>query len=147
MSTKSELQGVWKQIEGAVREKWGQLTDNDLQEASGSVQKLMATIQRRTGQARDQIEETLASMMDQAESLGGQAYRTAGGIAGRAAEMAGSAAETVQNAAAGAADSLRQGVEQTKRMVAERPAQSLSICFGIGVAIGLATGMLLCRRG
>jgi len=146
MSTKSELQGTWKQIEGAVREKWGELTDNDFQEASGSIQKLVGAIQRRTGQARDQVEDSLSSMLSRAESLAGKAYQAAQNMAGKAAEVASSASEGVQNAAASAAESMQQGVEQTKRMVAERPVQSLSVCFGVGVAIGLATGLLLCRR-
>ena len=32
-----QLQGQWNQLKGQVREKWGQLTDDDLQLTGGNV--------------------------------------------------------------------------------------------------------------
>ncbi len=36
MINQQELQGSWNQIKGLVKERWGQLTDNDLAMAQGS---------------------------------------------------------------------------------------------------------------
>src|SRR5204863_284881 len=51
------LQGHWEEVKGKLREKWGQLTGDDLERFSGDVDKLVGLIQRKTGVARSAIEE------------------------------------------------------------------------------------------
>ncbi|HEX2655330.1 MAG TPA: CsbD family protein [Xanthobacteraceae bacterium] len=50
-----QMEANWKQLRGKVKEKWGRLTDDDLEEISGSREKLEGKIRNRYGQARDQI--------------------------------------------------------------------------------------------
>jgi uncharacterized protein YjbJ (UPF0337 family) len=47
------IAGQWKQLAGKIREKWGKLTDDDLQRAAGSSEYLAGRIQERYGIARD----------------------------------------------------------------------------------------------
>jgi uncharacterized protein YjbJ (UPF0337 family) len=47
------IAGQWKQLAGKIREKWGKLTDDDLQRAEGSSEYLAGRIQERYGIARD----------------------------------------------------------------------------------------------
>jgi uncharacterized protein YjbJ (UPF0337 family) len=48
------LKGQWHQLKGEVKSKWGKLTDDDLDRASGDAEQLVGRIQERYGYARDQ---------------------------------------------------------------------------------------------
>lgn len=37
------IQGKWKQLTGTIKEKWGKLTDDDLQVAEGNAEYLSAS--------------------------------------------------------------------------------------------------------
>jgi uncharacterized protein YjbJ (UPF0337 family) len=50
------MKGKLKQIKGEIKRKWGQLTDDDLKEVEGSLDKLIGRIQERTGEQRAEIE-------------------------------------------------------------------------------------------
>ena len=50
------LKGQWKQLKGSVKEKWGQLTDNELDVIDGQRDQLAGKIQERYGYTREQAE-------------------------------------------------------------------------------------------
>lgn len=50
------IQGKWKQLTGTLKEKWGELTDDDLRVAEGNRDYLVGRIQERYGIARDEAE-------------------------------------------------------------------------------------------
>lgn len=52
-----QVQGMWKQMSGKVREKWGQLTDDDLQQIAGQRDQLVGKIQERYGIAKEAAEQ------------------------------------------------------------------------------------------
>ena len=47
------IAGNWKQVKGKVKEKWGKLTDDDLDVAAGKRDQLIGKIQERYGVAKD----------------------------------------------------------------------------------------------
>ncbi|MBV8075593.1 MAG: CsbD family protein, partial [Planctomycetaceae bacterium] len=49
----------WKELKGKVKEKWGQLTDDDLEQAAGRRDQLVGALQRRYGYERDRAEREL----------------------------------------------------------------------------------------
>ena len=51
-----EVEGKWKQLMGSAREKWGKLTDDDLDVIGGKKDKLVGKLQERYGWAKDQAE-------------------------------------------------------------------------------------------
>jgi len=51
------IEGNWKQVKGAVREQWGKLTDNDLEQIAGRKDQLVGRIQERYGIARDAAQQ------------------------------------------------------------------------------------------
>ncbi|MFX1677395.1 CsbD family protein [Paraburkholderia sp. A2WS-5] len=53
------IKGQWKQLSGKLKAKWGKLTDDDLQVASGNSEYLVGRIQERYGIARDEAERQL----------------------------------------------------------------------------------------
>jgi len=51
-----QVAGQWKQLKCKVKEKWGDLTDDDLDKISGKRDQLVGTIQQRYGIAKDEAE-------------------------------------------------------------------------------------------
>ncbi len=51
------IKGKWKQLSGTLKEKWGKLTDDDLQVAEGNSEYLAGKIQERYGMAKDEAEK------------------------------------------------------------------------------------------
>lgn len=48
----NKVQGNWKQLTGSVRQQWGNLTDDDLEQIAGNRDKLSGKIQERYGVAQ-----------------------------------------------------------------------------------------------
>jgi uncharacterized protein YjbJ (UPF0337 family) len=53
------LKGQWMQLKGKVREKWGKLTNDDIDQIQGRAQQLVGKIQERYGIARAEAEKQL----------------------------------------------------------------------------------------
>ena len=54
-----QVEGNWKQLAGKVKEKWGDLTDNDLTKIAGKRDQLVGVLQERYGFEKDQAEKEL----------------------------------------------------------------------------------------
>jgi uncharacterized protein YjbJ (UPF0337 family) len=52
-----QLEGKWTQNKGKVKEKWGKLTDDDLDVINGRRQQLVGKIQERYGLAKEAAEK------------------------------------------------------------------------------------------
>ena len=50
------LKGQWTQLKGQIREQWGKLTNDDLDQIQGRSEQLIGRIQERYGVARDEAE-------------------------------------------------------------------------------------------
>ena len=53
---RDSLEGRWTQLKGKVREQWGKLTDDDLDEVRGRAEQLIGKVQHRYGVAKDEAE-------------------------------------------------------------------------------------------
>ena len=51
------IKGQWKQFKGKVKEKWGDLTDDDLDIIDGKRDQLVGKLQERYGYAKDEAEK------------------------------------------------------------------------------------------
>lgn len=49
------IAGNWKQFRGKIKEKWGDLTDDDLDKIAGRRDQLEGKIQERYGLGKDQV--------------------------------------------------------------------------------------------
>jgi uncharacterized protein YjbJ (UPF0337 family) len=54
-----QVNGKFKQLAGEIKREWGQITDDDMTQAEGNMEKLVGKIQERTGERRDAIEKWL----------------------------------------------------------------------------------------
>ena len=62
------LQGQWKQLKGQVRQWWGKITDDDLEEIAGRKDKLLGMLQERYGYTRERAEEEVNKRLDEFEA-------------------------------------------------------------------------------
>lgn len=59
---KDELKGKWRQLRGQIKRKWGQLTDDELDQIDGNYDILVGKIQEKYGTTRQQIEHELNAL-------------------------------------------------------------------------------------
>lgn len=53
------VKGRWKEFKGGVRQLWGQLTDDELEETKGEMTSIAGLIQRKYGESKESVEEKL----------------------------------------------------------------------------------------
>ncbi len=53
--TTIEMRGDWNIAKGKLKQKWAQLTDDDLRYADGKQDELIGRIQKRTGESREAV--------------------------------------------------------------------------------------------
>ena len=51
-----QMKGKWKQMKGSVKERWGKLTDDDIDVINGQQEQLVGKIQECYGISRDQAD-------------------------------------------------------------------------------------------
>lgn len=51
-----QIEGNWKQFTGKAREQWGDLTDDEVQQAKGNREQLAGVIQKKYGIAKEEAE-------------------------------------------------------------------------------------------
>ena len=64
---KDILEGNWKQLRGQVKETWGRLTDDELDQINGHRDVLAGMLQERYGYTRQQAERSINDFLDQLE--------------------------------------------------------------------------------
>jgi uncharacterized protein YjbJ (UPF0337 family) len=52
-----QIEGKWKQLKGQAQQKWGDLTDDDLDVVNGKREELVGRVQARYGVAKDVAEK------------------------------------------------------------------------------------------
>lgn len=56
---KLQIKGNWNQVKGKLKQKYGQLTDDDLQYAEGKEEELLGRLQSKTGKAKEDLLEEI----------------------------------------------------------------------------------------
>jgi len=54
-----QVQGKWNRLKGSVKERWGKLTDDDLDIIAGKQDQLAGKIQERYGITREQAQREI----------------------------------------------------------------------------------------
>jgi uncharacterized protein YjbJ (UPF0337 family) len=60
--TKLEFKGSWNEAKGKLKQKYGQLTDDDLAFAEGKDDELLGRLEKKLGKAKDAIREEIAKL-------------------------------------------------------------------------------------
>jgi len=139
MTTKEEVQGTWNQLAGAVKSKYAQITGDDLASVNGNVQQLAGVIQRKTGKAKEEVDDFLRSVSNSTAS-------TVGKISEAASDIASKTTDTLRDGYDYAREVSRDGVKAATETVQKRPGESMLLAMGIGVVAGLIIGTSMCGR-
>ncbi|MEQ8469727.1 MAG: CsbD family protein [Marinoscillum sp.] len=57
-----QIKGNWNQLKGQLKEKYGELTDDDLKMAEGKADELIGILQEKTGKSAEQLEEEILEL-------------------------------------------------------------------------------------
>lgn len=60
--TKLKFNGSWNEIKGKLKQKYAQITDDDLLFAEGKDEELLGRLQQKVGQTKEQLRETIARL-------------------------------------------------------------------------------------
>ena len=55
MTTKLQFKGGWNEAKGKLKQKYGQLTDDDLTFAEGKEDELLGRLQQKLGKTKDDL--------------------------------------------------------------------------------------------
>ena len=53
------IEGKWKQLKGATKVKWGELTDDELDQIDGNKDKLAGKLQEKYGWTKEEADEQI----------------------------------------------------------------------------------------
>ena len=59
---KLSFRGSWNEIKGKLKQKYGQLTDDDLKFVEGKEDEMFGRLQQRTGRTREQLREEIEKL-------------------------------------------------------------------------------------
>jgi uncharacterized protein YjbJ (UPF0337 family) len=59
---KLQMKGSWNEIKGKLKQKYGQLTDDDLAFADGKEDELLGRLQKRLGRTKDELRAEIEDM-------------------------------------------------------------------------------------
>jgi uncharacterized protein YjbJ (UPF0337 family) len=61
----NRIEGSWKQLKGRIKERWGDLTDDDLDRIAGRRDQFEGLIQQRYGLTKDQAHRQIEEWFDE----------------------------------------------------------------------------------
>ena len=59
--TKLQFKGTWNEVKGKLKQKYGQLTDNDLAFSEGKDDELLGRLQQKVGKTKDELRREIES--------------------------------------------------------------------------------------
>ena len=62
--TWDEIKGNWVQYKGRLKEKWGELTDDDVDRIEGKRDQLLGVLQKNYGRTREAAEREIRDFED-----------------------------------------------------------------------------------
>jgi uncharacterized protein YjbJ (UPF0337 family) len=60
--TKLKFNGSWNEIKGKLKQKYAQLTDDDLLFAEGKDEEVLGRLQQKVGETKENLRETIAKL-------------------------------------------------------------------------------------
>jgi uncharacterized protein YjbJ (UPF0337 family) len=60
--TNLQLKGTWNEVKGRLKQKYGQLTDDDLRFAEGKDDELLGRLQQKLGKTKEELRKEIESL-------------------------------------------------------------------------------------
>src|SRR5271165_1706171 len=105
------IQGGWNHLCALARQRWSQLTDDDLRVQEGNIEQLIGRIQQKTGEGREAIEAFFSEMSSRGSSA-----------VAHAAEAAGQYVHQVS-------DQIRERYDRAEGLVRHHPTETVVTAF------------------
>ncbi len=137
MVNHEELKSHWQEVKDRLQRNWGELSDKQLTQFTGTPSDLIGAIQRTTGASWQEVESFLSAALRECRSASHQM----GGLAERYGEQASQFARDGYDQLAAATAQYSKKVAKT---VKKRPVESLAIAFGVGIVVSAV--VLLSKR-
>ena len=114
------IDSTWNQVKGKLRQRYGQLTDDDLQFAEGKGEEMLGRVQHKLGLGAEAFHSMLNDMKESASSaqddLAGAAKEKFAAAKAKATEVAGN----VKDKAAEVAGSVKEKAGEVATVVREK---------------------------
>jgi uncharacterized protein YjbJ (UPF0337 family) len=62
MTTKLELKGNWNEVKGKLKQKYAQLSDDDLTFTEGKEDELLGRLQQKVGKTKEDLRKEIESL-------------------------------------------------------------------------------------
>jgi uncharacterized protein YjbJ (UPF0337 family) len=122
------IQGEWSHLCSLAKQRWTQLTEDDLRGLEGNIEQLVGRIQQKTGEGRDAIEAFFSEMAARGSSAVAQATEAAGQYARQVG------------------GEVRERYESAEGLVRRHPTETVVVAFGVGLLAGLIAGLTIRAR-
>lgn len=135
MVTEQHVKGGWNELKGQAKQNWGELNDEELTKFEGSLDEFFGLLQRKTGDARVEIEQWFSNLSDDYRSILARTTNTAREYMQNASAAAGEQAGRLR-------DQVHAGQIEAERLVRRRPGESVAVAFGVGIITGVVVGLM-----
>jgi uncharacterized protein YjbJ (UPF0337 family) len=133
--------GSWNRIKGKLKQKYAQLTDDDLLFAEGKGQELLGRLQAKLGLSEPAVVGLLHELKDSAEALGETVREKVSEAATHVGEvMSDAKAKFVEGAGAACDDVSKRAhslAEKAQHYVAREPVKALLTALAVGFVAGM----------
>ncbi len=58
------VEGKWKQMKGAVQNRWGKITDSDFEQIKGNRERFIGIVQERYGKDKEEAKKEVNEYID-----------------------------------------------------------------------------------
>lgn len=58
------LKGKWHQVKGSIKTQWGKLTNDEVDQVDGNVERLVGLVQERYGYMKDRAEQEVNDFLN-----------------------------------------------------------------------------------
>jgi uncharacterized protein YjbJ (UPF0337 family) len=150
MVDQATFQGNWNQIKGKIKEKYGQMTDDDLQSFNGNMDQLIGKIQQRTGEGKQQVEEFLGTLSGGTSNILEKGRHIAEDAMQRGQEYMNQGVqrsrEMWEQTSGQVGERFSDGYHQAEDTIKSYPTQAVAVAFAAGLVTGLGMCLLAGRR-
>jgi len=60
--TTLKFKGTWNEVKGKLKQKYGQLTDDDLLFSEGKDEELLGRLQKKVGESKEKLRDFISSL-------------------------------------------------------------------------------------
>ncbi|MEM9856017.1 MAG: CsbD family protein [Bacteroidota bacterium] len=57
-----QIKGNWNEVKGKIKQKYGELTDDDLTYTEGKSDELLGRLQQKTGKSKEELKNEIESL-------------------------------------------------------------------------------------